>query len=226
MREQAYRTGRLHDGLGVEVGDDEVRVISTAPYSRFVHDGTADTEAVPFLREAATRVGSRAGSSSDDRPHWLGPRAHPRPRTIAAICAGRVGTEDRGKAWRPPMVICVDEGATRSPGAGRAANARIGLQVHTFAFRCYGQDRAQAAQLARLVSDLWHECGVFEGTGDPPVLVRNAWADLSRSPSRTQVFGVPMPPATSTSSVAPSRRAWWSEVCPERLRLSCPARAP
>jgi hypothetical protein len=61
VREQAYRTGRLHDGLAVEVDADEVRVISTAPYSRFVHDGTVDTEAVPFLRLAATRVGSRAG---------------------------------------------------------------------------------------------------------------------------------------------------------------------
>jgi hypothetical protein len=101
---------------------------------------------------------------------------------IAALCASRVGTEDRGKAWRPPMVICVDEGTSRSPGAGRAANARIGLQVHTFAFRCYGQDRAQAAQLARLVSDLWHECGTVEGTGDPPVLIRQAWADLIAKP--------------------------------------------
>jgi hypothetical protein len=61
VRAQAYRTGRLHDGLGVEAEGDGVRVISTAPYSRFVHDGTVDTEAVPFLREAATRVGSRAG---------------------------------------------------------------------------------------------------------------------------------------------------------------------
>jgi hypothetical protein len=76
---------------------------------------------------------------------------------IAALCAGRVGTEDRGKAWRAPMFICVDEGTSRSPDAGSAANARIGLQVHTFAFRRYGQDRAQAALLARLVSDLWHE---------------------------------------------------------------------
>ena len=60
VRERAYRTGRLHDSLSVEAEGDEVRVISAAPYSRFVHDGTVDTEAVPFLREAATRVGSRA----------------------------------------------------------------------------------------------------------------------------------------------------------------------
>lgn len=59
VRAEAYRTGRLHDGLEVETDGDEVRVISTAPYSRFVHDGTVDTEAVPFLRQAATRVGSR-----------------------------------------------------------------------------------------------------------------------------------------------------------------------
>jgi hypothetical protein len=45
----------------VEADGGEVRVVSTAPYSRFVHDGTVDTEAVPFLRLAATRVGSRAG---------------------------------------------------------------------------------------------------------------------------------------------------------------------
>jgi hypothetical protein len=95
-------------------------------------------------------------------------RDHP---PIQSICASRVGTEDRGKAWRAPMVICVDEGVSRSPGAGRAANTRIGLQLHTFAFRCYGQDRAQAAQLAHLVSDLWHECGTVEGTGDPPDLI-------------------------------------------------------
>ena len=101
---------------------------------------------------------------------------------IAAICGTRVGTEDRGKAWQAPMVIQVDEGSTRSPGSGRAANARIGLQVHTFAFRCYGQDREQAGQLARLVSDLWHECGNVEGTGEPPVLIRNAWADLIAKP--------------------------------------------
>jgi hypothetical protein len=44
------------------------------------------------------------------------------------------------------------------------------------------EDRAQAAQLARLVSDLWHECGVVEGTGDPPVLIRNAWSDLVAKP--------------------------------------------
>jgi len=61
VRAQAYRTGRLHDGLAVEVDGDEIRVISTAPYSRFVHDGTVEVEAVPYLREAATRVGSRAG---------------------------------------------------------------------------------------------------------------------------------------------------------------------
>ena len=60
VRAQAYRTGRLHDGLALEVDGDEVRVISTAPYSRFVHDGTVEVEAVPFLREAATRVASRA----------------------------------------------------------------------------------------------------------------------------------------------------------------------
>jgi hypothetical protein len=60
VRAQAYRTGRLHDGLAVEA-DGDVRVVSTAPYSRFVHDGTVETEAVPFLREAATRVASRAG---------------------------------------------------------------------------------------------------------------------------------------------------------------------
>jgi hypothetical protein len=60
VRAQAYRTGRLHDGLAVEAADDEVRVVSTVPYSRFVHDGTVDTEAVPFLRPAATRVASRA----------------------------------------------------------------------------------------------------------------------------------------------------------------------
>ena len=60
VRAQAYRTGRLHDGLAVEIDGDELRVISTAPYSRFVHDGTVDSEAVPFLREAATRVSSRA----------------------------------------------------------------------------------------------------------------------------------------------------------------------
>ena len=61
VREQAYRTGRLHDGLAVEVDGDEIHVVSTAPYSRFVHDGTVDTEAVPFLRQAAARVGPRAG---------------------------------------------------------------------------------------------------------------------------------------------------------------------
>jgi hypothetical protein len=61
VREQAYETGRLHDGLGVEVEGYDVRVVSTAPYSRFVHDGTVDTEAVPFLRQAATRVSSHAG---------------------------------------------------------------------------------------------------------------------------------------------------------------------
>ena len=60
VRAQAYRTGRLHDGLAVETDGDGTSVMSTAPYSRFVHDGTVDTEAVPFLREAATRVGSRA----------------------------------------------------------------------------------------------------------------------------------------------------------------------
>jgi len=60
VREQAYRTGRLHDGLSVEADGDEVRVISTAPYSRFVHDGTVDTDAVPFLRQAAKGVASRA----------------------------------------------------------------------------------------------------------------------------------------------------------------------
>ena len=99
---------------------------------------------------------------------------------ITAICAERVGTEDRGKAWQAPMVIAVDEGTTRSIGQGRAANARIGLQVHRFAFRCYGHDREQAGQLARLVSDLWHECGNVEGTGG--VLIRNAWADLIAKP--------------------------------------------
>jgi hypothetical protein len=61
VRERAYRTGRLHDGLAVETDGDDVRVISTAPYSRFVHDGTVDTDAVPYLRQAATRVGTRAG---------------------------------------------------------------------------------------------------------------------------------------------------------------------
>jgi hypothetical protein len=61
IREQAYETGRLHDGLAVEMDGDEVRVVSTAPYSRFVHDGTVEVEAVPFLRQAATRVGLRAG---------------------------------------------------------------------------------------------------------------------------------------------------------------------
>lgn len=99
---------------------------------------------------------------------------------IVAVCGARVGTEDRGKAWRPPMVILVDEGVTRSPDAGRAANARIGLQVHSFAFRCYGHDRAQAGHLARLVSDLWHECGIVEGTNG--ALIRNAWADLIANP--------------------------------------------
>jgi hypothetical protein len=56
VREQAYDTGRLYDGLAAEVDGDEVHVVSTAPYSRFVHDGTVDTEAVPFLRQAAARV--------------------------------------------------------------------------------------------------------------------------------------------------------------------------
>ena len=60
VRAQAYRTGRLHDGLAVEVDGEDVRVISAAPYSRVVHDGTVDTEAVPFLRQAATRTASRA----------------------------------------------------------------------------------------------------------------------------------------------------------------------
>jgi hypothetical protein len=61
VRAQAYRTGRLYDGLAVEAGGDDVRIVSTAPYSRFVHDGTVDTEAVPFLRQAATRVAARVG---------------------------------------------------------------------------------------------------------------------------------------------------------------------
>jgi hypothetical protein len=60
VRAKAYRTGRLHDGLALETEGDDVRVVSTAPYSRFVHDGTVEVEAVPFLREAATRVASRA----------------------------------------------------------------------------------------------------------------------------------------------------------------------
>jgi hypothetical protein len=54
-------TARLHEGLQVEVDGDVVQVVSTAPYGRFIHDGTVEVEAVPFPRQAATRAGSRAG---------------------------------------------------------------------------------------------------------------------------------------------------------------------
>ena len=141
---------------------------------------------------------------------------------IAALCAERVGTEDRGKAWRPPMVICVDEGASRS--------ARVPAVPRTPASGCRStrspsaataQDRAQAAQLARLVSDLWHECGVIEGTGDPPVLIRNAWADLVAKPIEDPGSSGPTPPATSTCSAAPSPRA-----CADDLTPPSPASRP
>ena len=66
--------------------------------------------------------------------------------------------------------------AKQLSGSGRGERlARRAQQLALGALR-------ERAQLARLVSDLWHECGPVEGTGDPPVLIRNAWADLVAKP--------------------------------------------
>ena len=75
VRSQAYDTGELHDSLVAIIFVDgrrvhgpaieppalegrgiEAFVVATAAHARFVHDGTVDTEAVPFLRMAASRA--------------------------------------------------------------------------------------------------------------------------------------------------------------------------
>lgn len=74
VRSEAYITGKLHDSLVVAVFSDGRQVYgpsvsaaglgpgitafvgATEYYARWVHDGTVDTQAVPFLRRAASGV--------------------------------------------------------------------------------------------------------------------------------------------------------------------------
>jgi hypothetical protein len=77
---------------------------------------------------------------------------------VAAIAGSKVRTEVlSGDA--PPLVVVVDDGATRRPfGPG---SGRIQMQLVTYLIRCYGPDNPtgaiQARQLAGAVSDALHQ---------------------------------------------------------------------
>jgi HK97 gp10 family phage protein len=49
VRRRAYRTGRLHDSVQERVLGDNLMVEATAPYSRFVNDGTRYMEGRHFM---------------------------------------------------------------------------------------------------------------------------------------------------------------------------------
>lgn len=109
---------------------------------------------------------------------------------VQSVVGSRCGTSERGKGWDAPMVVIVPETTVRSPGAGREANARIGLVQQRFAFRCYGITDEQAEQLGLTVSGVWHECGPFEGTGG--AIIHNGWADVILGPQLEPKIKRPM----------------------------------
>lgn len=45
-------TGRLRDSIDYDVTGDTVRISASAPYARFVEEGTSTQKAQPFLRPA------------------------------------------------------------------------------------------------------------------------------------------------------------------------------
>lgn len=94
---------------------------------------------------------------------------------VAAIVAGRVGNDDQASNYVVPFVLIRHQTTSRSPGDGRRANARLGWQVARYAALCYGTSRVQAEQLAREVSEAWHEAGIRTGTNS--ALIRQSWAD-------------------------------------------------
>jgi HK97 gp10 family phage protein len=49
VRRRAYRTGRLHDSIQERVLGDNLMVEATAPYARFVNDGTRYMEGRRFM---------------------------------------------------------------------------------------------------------------------------------------------------------------------------------
>jgi HK97 gp10 family phage protein len=49
VRRRAYRTGRLHDSVQERVLGDNLMVEATAPYARFVNDGTRHMEGRRFM---------------------------------------------------------------------------------------------------------------------------------------------------------------------------------
>jgi hypothetical protein len=111
---------------------------------------------------------------------------------IAGIVGERVGSSEKGKAWRAPMVILDEQSTIGGPGSGDVANARLWQQESLVTFRCFGLTDVQADQLARAVYALWHECG-----RDGPIVVgstriRNAWVAVKsgavRAPKTTWPF--------------------------------------
>lgn len=94
---------------------------------------------------------------------------------VYAIVTDRVGNDDQAVNYTVPCVVIRHQTTTRAVGDGRRANARISKQTGRYAALCYGMTRVQAEELARVVSDLWHEAGIQEGTNG--VLIRQSWAD-------------------------------------------------
>ncbi len=134
VREQAYRTGRLHDGLAVESEGDDIRVISTAPYSRFVHDGTVDS--------ARGRLGSSARVRRPGVVDPPGPTRVEEGRTsvhaLGLRATGRASTRrcrpylEGRSAWRDASLVSARSALARSTSRLRmsrlrAGSSRIGL---------------------------------------------------------------------------------------------------
>jgi hypothetical protein len=101
----------------------------------------------------------------------------------------KVGTRERGKAWDAPFVIVDLQDTTRSPGSGRAANARLSKQTSHYSVLCYGVSSEQAIQLAYAFTDVWHERGITDGTNG--AVIRQAWADTVIGPVIDQALKRP-----------------------------------
>lgn len=98
--------------------------------------------------------------------------------TIASVVAQRVGGDDEGRNWTDPKVIVREVSTTLSPGG--PGNGRIEKQRGLYLFRCYGQTRIQAQELARRVAAAWNQSGIRQGSSG--LWLRQAWVDLINGP--------------------------------------------
>lgn len=98
--------------------------------------------------------------------------------SVHAVAGKRVGSDDDAVSWVDPKVVVREVSTTLSPGG--PGNGRIAKQRGLYLFRCYGQTRIQAQELARRVASAWNQSGIRLGSSG--LWLRQAWVDVIQGP--------------------------------------------